>query len=158
MQTRKKQITHDNQLWIRPSFLRIQLTGTSAYTRLTEDLLNIWVIEWCRGRLNKIGNLCYFSKCGLSVSDTFRLCWFFGWASLHTSSLLVRGFEDLSSGIRGITSLLTSYVECVHLPRQRNLGAYETLSSLHQRKLQAHEGFVELWRNPGAHLTFFVLV
>ena len=100
MQTRNKLITHDDQLWIRPSFLRIQLTGTSAYTRLTEDLLNIRVIEWCRGRLNEIGNLCYFSKCGLSVSDTFKLCWFFGWASLHTSSLLVRGFEDLSSGIR----------------------------------------------------------
>ena len=158
MQTRNKQITHDDQLWIRPSFLRIQLTGTSAYTRLTEDLLNIRVIEWCRGRLNKIGNLCYFSKCGLSVSDTFRLCWFFGWASLHTSSLFVRGFEDLSSGIRGITSLLTSYVECVHLSRQRNLGAYATLSSLLRRTLRAHEGFVELWRNLGAHLTFFVPV
>ena len=158
MQTCNKQITHDDQLWIRPSFLRIQLTGTLAYTRLTEDLLNIRVIERCRGRLNKIGNLCYFSKCGLSVSDTFRLCWFFCWASLHTSSLLVRGFEDLSSGIRGITTLLTSYVECVHLPRQRNLGAYTSLSSLHRRTLRAHEGFVELWRNLGAHLTFFVPV
>lgn len=158
MQTRNKQITRDDQLWIRPSFLTIQLTGTSAYTRLTEDLLNIRVIEWCRGRLNKIWNLCYFSKCGLSVSDTFRLCWFFGWASLHTSSLFVRGFEDLSSGIRGITSLLTSYVECVHLSRQRNLGAYATLSSLHRRTLRGHEGFIELWRNLGAHLTFFVPV
>ena len=77
------------------------------------------------------------------------------WASLHTSSLLVKGFEDLSSGIRGI---LTSYVECVHLPRQKNLGAYETLSSLHRKEIRAHEGFVELWRNLGAHLSFFVLV
>ena len=157
MQTCNEQITYDDQLWIKPSFLRIQFTGTSAYPLLTEDLLNFRVIEWCRGRLNKIGNLRYFSKCGLSVSDTFRLYWFF-WASLHTSSLLVRGFEDLSSGIREITTLLTSYVECVHLPRQRNLGAYATLSSLHRRTLRAPEGFVELWGNLGAHLTFFVPV
>ena len=47
MQTHNKQITYDDQLWIRPSFLRIQFTGTSAYPRLTEDLLNSRVIEWC---------------------------------------------------------------------------------------------------------------
>lgn len=53
---------------------------------------------------------------------------------------VVKGFEDLSSGIRRITSLLTFYVVCLHLPRQRNLGAYETLSSFHRTKLQAQEG------------------